>query len=141
MVSIGVGDERKGVALMFMACYSVGIIETCSLALAPLALPTEDIGAALGALGSIRSGGASVATAIFVAILTNKLTALIPTAVSAAALQAGLPKSSLTTLLADLATGDFSNVPGISARIIAAVGAATAQAAAESFRYVCFHHC
>jgi MFS family permease len=138
MVSIGVGDERKGVALMFMACYSVGIIETCSLALAPLALPTEDIGAALGALGSIRSGGASVATAIFVAILTNKLTALIPTAVSAAALQAGLPKTSLTTLLADLATGDFSNVPGISARIIAAVGAATAQAAAESFRYVYF---
>jgi hypothetical protein len=118
-----------------MACYSVGIIETCSLALAPLALPTEDIGAALGALGSIRSGGASVATAIFVAILTNKLTALVPAAVSTAALKAGLPKSSLMALLTDLATGDFSNVPGINAGIIAAVGLATAQAAANSFRY------
>jgi MFS family permease len=135
MVSIGVGDEKKGVGLMFMACYSVGIIETCSLALAPLALPTEDIGAALGALGSIRSGGASVATAIFVAILTNKLTALVPAAVSTAALKAGLPKSSLMALLTDLATGDFSNVPGINAGIIAAVGLATAQAAANSFRY------
>lgn len=34
--------------------------------IAPLALPSEDIGAALGALGSMRSGGASVATAIYV---------------------------------------------------------------------------
>ena len=54
---------------MFMACFSVGVVETCSLALAPLALPSEDIGAALGALGSIRSAGASVATAIYVTIL------------------------------------------------------------------------
>ena len=136
MVSIGVGDQTKGVGLMFMACYSVGVIETCSLSLAPLALPTEDIGAALGALGSIRSGGASVATAIFVAILTNKLAAFIPPAVEAAALQAGLPKTSLPALLADLSTGKFSNVPGINAGIIAAVGAATAEAAARSFRYV-----
>lgn len=54
MVSIQPGDETKAIALMFMACFSVGIIETCSLALAPLACPSEDIGAALGALGSIR---------------------------------------------------------------------------------------
>lgn len=62
MVTINPGQQSKGVGLMFMACFSVGIVETCSLALAPLALPSEDIGAALGALGSIRSGGASVAT-------------------------------------------------------------------------------
>lgn len=62
MVTINPGEQSKGVGLMFMACFSVGIVETCSLALAPLALPSEDIGAALGALGSIRSGGASVAT-------------------------------------------------------------------------------
>lgn len=37
-----------------------------TVTVAPLALPSEDIGAALGALGSIRSGGASVATAIYV---------------------------------------------------------------------------
>ena len=33
MVTIGPGQEAKGVGLMFMACFSVGIIETCSLAL------------------------------------------------------------------------------------------------------------
>ncbi len=57
MVSINAGDEAKGIALMFMACLSIGVVETCSLVLVPLALPTEDIGAALGALGSIRSSG------------------------------------------------------------------------------------
>jgi hypothetical protein len=51
MVSVGPGDQTKGIALMFMACFSVGIIETCSLALAPLACASEDLGAALGALG------------------------------------------------------------------------------------------
>jgi hypothetical protein len=133
MVSIDVGEEEKGVGLVFIAYYSVRVIETCSLALSQ-ALPTEDIGVTLGALGSILSGGASVATAVFVAILTNKLTAFIRPAVTVAALQAGLLKSSLFALLTDPATGDFSSFPGINAGIVAAVGLANAEAAANAFR-------
>ncbi|KAK5117986.1 hypothetical protein LTR62_004030 [Meristemomyces frigidus] len=136
MISIRPGDEAKGVALMFMACFSVGIVETCSLALAPLALPSEDIGAALGALGSIRSAGAAVATAIYVTILNNKLKAFIPKYVAPAALNAGLPQSSLTQLLTALAAGNLTTVPGIDANIEAAVGAADANAAADAFQYV-----
>lgn len=33
MVSIGPEDESKGIGLMFVACFSVGIIEACSLSL------------------------------------------------------------------------------------------------------------
>lgn len=33
MVSVNPGQEAKGVGLMFMACFSVGVVETCSLAL------------------------------------------------------------------------------------------------------------
>ena len=62
MVSIGPGDESLGVGLMFMACCSVGIIETVSMALIPLSCPPEDIATSLGMLGSSRSGGASVAS-------------------------------------------------------------------------------
>lgn len=43
MVSINPGQEAKGVALMFMACYSVGIIETCSLALGKIILMAPQI--------------------------------------------------------------------------------------------------
>ena len=136
MVSINPGDEAKGVGLMFMACYSVGIVETCSLALAPLALPSEDIGAALGALGSIRSGGAAVATAIYVTILNNKLTAFIPKLVTPAALGAGLPEASLPDLFAGLTAGNLTGIPGITSSIELAVGAANAAAAADAFRYV-----
>jgi hypothetical protein len=136
MVSINPGDEAKGVGLMFMACFSVGIVETCSLALAPLALPSEDIGAALGALGSIRSGGAAVATAIYVTILNNKLAAFVPRLVSPAATSAGLPEASLPDLFAGLTAGNLSTVPGITPQIELAVGEANAMAAADAFRYV-----
>jgi hypothetical protein len=136
MVSISPGQEAKGVGLMFMACFSVGIVETCSLSLAPLGLPSEDIGAALGALGSIRSGGATVATAIYSTILTNKLNVYVPQLVAPAALDAGLPKSSLPALFTALTAGDLTKVPGINAKIEAAVGAADAAAAAKSFKYV-----
>jgi len=136
MVSIQPGQQAKGVGLMFMACYMVGIVETCSLALAPLALPSEDIGAALGALGSIRSAGASVATAIYVTILDNKLTQFVPEYVTPAALNAGLPKTSLTQLFTALTAGNLTTVPGITPQIEAAVGAADAMAGADAFRYV-----
>jgi hypothetical protein len=136
MVSLGPGDETNGVALMFMACFSVGIIETCSLALAPLACASEDLGAALGALGSIRSGGASVATAIYSTILSNKLGKYVPELVTPAALSAGLPSSSLPSLFTNLTAGTLPIVPGINENIIAAVTAANSQAAAESFKFV-----
>lgn len=136
MVSVGPGDEAKGIALMFLACFSVGVIEIASLALAPVACATEDIGAATGALGSIRSGGASVATAIYTTILSNKLTKYIPEYVTPAALNAGLPSSSLTDLYTNLSAGTLRKVPGINADIIAAVVSANANAAAKSFQYV-----
>lgn len=136
MVSINPGQEAKGAGLMFMACFSIGIVETCSLSLTPLALPSEDIGVALGALGSIRSGGASVATAIYVTILDNKLAKFVPQYVTPAALNAGLPKTSLAALFTALTAGDLTTVPGITPQIEAAVSAADSMAAADSFRYV-----
>jgi MFS family permease len=136
MVSLGPGDETNGIALMFMACFSVGIIETASLALAPLACASEDLGAALGALGSIRSGGASVATAIYSTILSNKLGKFIPEYVTPAALSAGLPSSSLPSLFTNLTAGTLAKVPGIDESIITAVVNANASAAAMAFKYV-----
>ncbi|KXL43763.1 hypothetical protein M433DRAFT_5374 [Acidomyces richmondensis BFW] len=141
MVTINPGEQSKGVGLMFMACFSVGIVETCSLALAPLALPSEDIGAALGALGSIRSGGASVATAIYVTILDNKLASFVPKYVTTAALNAGLPEASLPALFSGLTAGNLTTVPGITSKIEAAVVAADAIAAADAFRYVWYAVC
>jgi hypothetical protein len=136
MIDIQPGDQAKGIAFMFLACLTVGVIEACAISLAPLACGTEDLGVATGALGSIRSAGASVATAIFVTVLSSKLTAFVPALVAPAALGAGLSESSLSALFAALPTNDFSAVDGITPQIISAVVAANAQAAANAFRYV-----
>lgn len=136
MVTIKPNQEAKGIGLMFMACFSVGIIETCSLALAPLACKTEDLGAALGALGSIRSAGASVATAIYSTILSNKLGKFVPELVAPAAVAAGLPSSSLTDLFTNLSAGTLAKTPGITSEITLAVANANANAGAEAFKYV-----
>ena len=136
MVTLRPGDEAKGIAFMFMACFSAGVVETCTLALAPLACKTEDLGAALGALGSIRSGGASVSTAIFSTILSDKLGKFVPEYVTPAALSAGLPSSSLPSLFTNLTAGTLERVPGITASIIEVVTVADQNAAADTFKYV-----
>lgn len=60
MSSVHLHERAKGIAFMMMACFAVGIIETATLALAPLSCPPEDLGVALGALGSFRSAGGSI---------------------------------------------------------------------------------
>lgn len=134
MVDIHVGDRAKGAAFMFCSTFTVGVLETCVLSLAPLTCHPEDIGAALGALGSIRNGGSSIASAIFTTILSNKLTKIIPEYVTTAAEAHGLPASSLPALLGNLSTGELGNIPGINSTIIAAVELAEATGAAESFK-------
>ena len=62
MASLEPGTQARGVALLFMAGFSLGVVETASLALAPLSCLSEDIGVALGTLGSIRSAGGAVAS-------------------------------------------------------------------------------
>lgn len=135
MISVNVGDESKGVAFMLLASVNLGILELAAIALAPLVLPTEDIGAAVGALGTIRSGGASVGLAVCVTILNNKLTAFVPSRVTEAVTPLGLPVSSIPALLTGLSTGiGLDAVPGISPEILGAAAAAQSEAAGDAFQ-------
>lgn len=134
MIAVAPGTISLGCGIMFTACWCVGVLECVAVVLTPLSCPPEDLGAALGALGSIRSTAATCATAIYVAILNNKLGSITPKLVSAAAVKNGLPVSSLPTLLADTTTGNFSGVPGITPGITMAVGAAMQEASRRSFQ-------
>ncbi|KIV91046.1 hypothetical protein PV10_05631 [Exophiala mesophila] len=135
MAAVGPGDKDLGVALMFLAVFSVGVIECVAVVNCPITCPPEHLGSALGALGSIRSTCAAIATAIYSAILANKLGSITPARVSEAALDAGLPESSLPELLEQYSS-DLSDVPGITAQITSAVEDAIVQAASASFKYV-----
>jgi hypothetical protein len=102
----------------------VGFIENCSLALAPLFLKPADIGAALGLLASIRSAGGSIAIAVYLAILNNRLSTALPNIVGGAAVDAGLSPSKVPDLLSAIAAGTLDQFSGLTKQIAAAVATA-----------------
>ena len=80
--------------------------------------------------------GGAIAQSLYVTILLNKATSYTVKYVPPAAIEAGLPPKSITALFGALATGDFTAVPGITPKIIAAVGGASQHAYASAFRMV-----
>ncbi|KAK4934944.1 hypothetical protein LTR10_023910 [Elasticomyces elasticus] len=136
------GIDSKGMALAFSCLAGVGIgcIELLTILLIQLATPDEWIGFANGAIGLARCMGGSVGTAIYTTIFTSKAAEFIPTRVAAAAVEAGLPQTSLPSLLGILTgvvtTMPITEVPGITPKIILASSTALKNAYIASFKYV-----
>lgn len=138
--------------------FAVGYLELITLIMCPLYCKPEDIGLASGFLGSAKqvigtiasklSALISRATAspkrshyfpavIYVAILDNRVASTLPSDVSEAALNAGLPKTSLTALLEAVSdSNSMAKIPGITEKIIIAVTDAVKTAYSESFSTV-----
>lgn len=75
--------------------------------------------------------------AIYIAILGNRVAATLPSEVSEAALNAGLPKSSLAAVLEAVSEStSMAKIPGITEKIILAVTDAVKTAYSESFSTV-----
>jgi MFS family permease len=134
----GATASTKSLALAFTIIGSIclGYVENVAFTIAPFCIPAKDIGLALGLLGCVRASIASVATAVFVSVLENKLAINIPKYVIPAATTAGLPAASAPGLLAGLAIGNFTGVEGVTPQIIAAAAAANQVAYTESFKVV-----
>lgn len=75
--------------------------------------------------------------AIYSAVLTNKIKSVAIPAIARAAVEAGLPESSVPELLASL-PAELASVPGIDEEIILAVAGAAPQGYADAFRSVLF---
>ncbi|KAK1997770.1 fungal trichothecene efflux pump [Colletotrichum falcatum] len=112
---------NAGLALTILGPFFVGFIELASLALAPLFCRPSDIGLASGLLASIRSAGGSIAVAVYTTILSNRLAAEIPAAISGPAVAAGLPESQLPGLIETAVAGDLAAFPGLTSAVEAAV--------------------
>ncbi|CAK7202848.1 hypothetical protein SEUCBS139899_005575 [Sporothrix eucalyptigena] len=136
-----VNASRKSLAIAgtFIGSFFVGYVELVTLTCAPMACAAEDIGLATGVLSSIRAAGGSLATAIYVTILDNKLDSYTPEDISAAVLGAGLPESSLSAFLTAYTASNTTAlyaIPGVNSTILAAAGAGLQQAYSQSFSIV-----
>ncbi|CAK7199389.1 hypothetical protein SEUCBS139899_002068 [Sporothrix eucalyptigena] len=99
----------------------------------PLCLEPEDIGLAIGMLGSIRTDLSSIATAVYTAILSEKLTTNIPKYTGAVVATTGMSEQTLEEILTGLAAGQES-FPDINPTEVAEVASEYQTAYAKSFQ-------
>ena len=87
----------------------------------------------------IRAAFAAIMTAVFLAILANKVPVGIQKKLVPAVLSAGLPESSLPQFLVALSTGspgELKAVPGITSEVEAVIQGAMSDAYAYAYQYV-----
>jgi len=134
--SINENGHAAFIALGVLGCVSIGFVDNITFPGVTLVIEPQDIGLATGVLGSIRAAGGAIAQALYVSVLTNKLTTYMPEYITPAVLDAGLPASSLPALFAGITSGSFTSVPGISDAIVAVVGKEVKRAYISSFKVV-----
>ncbi|ROT41715.1 trichothecene efflux pump [Sodiomyces alkalinus F11] len=136
MITISEDRWAVTIALGTVVCTAIGFVENISFPGVTLLWEAQDIGLATGILGSIRGMGGAVAQALYGSVLNNELAKRMPEAIGQAATEAGLPESSVESLLVSMGAGDFSAVPGITDSVISAVTSASKMVYTESFRMV-----
>ncbi|KAE9983241.1 hypothetical protein EG328_010182 [Venturia inaequalis] len=136
LASIGPDTHSAAIALGILATFFIGYVDNITFPGVTLVLEAQDIGLASGVLGSIRGMGGAVAQSMYVSILTTNVAKYLPQYVTPAALAAGLPPSSLSSLYASMAAGDFSAVPGMTPEIMKAVETQTQRAYFSAFQVV-----
>lgn len=121
-IAAGTPDTKDlATGLIIVGCFFIGWNESVCLSNSGIELLDQrEIGTAVGAAGSIRSAISSVASAVYLSVLSNRLATTIPAEVPPALTKAGLPASSVPAFLTGLTTGSFANVEGVSDSIIAA---------------------
>ena len=112
------------IALVFCACFAVGYNEAIATGQTIINLTDhQEIGGAGGVAGSTRSTISSIAEAVYLVVLSNRLGKTIPAVVVPAVLKAGLPATSVKAYFTAVTAGTakaLEAVPGISPNIMAA---------------------
>jgi hypothetical protein len=113
--------RNQTTGLLLIGTIAAGYIENLTLSSTAYLWDPADMGLVTGVMGAIRTGLSAIATSMYSSILSTE------------------SAKSLPALFAGITLGDFTKVPGISAEIIAATGAAVKDAYAMTFRtvYLC----
>jgi hypothetical protein len=137
-VAANLRSEALSLGLLIMGCFFSGCVDGLAITLTTVVITDQDeIGTAGGVGGAIRSAGSALGNVVYTTILSNRLAATIPALVPAAAVGAGLPASSVPTLIAALGgLSHFADVKGLNDTILAAATEAYKDANVQAFRTV-----
>ena len=129
-------SRGRTVGFLLVGMAAAGYVENLTLSTMALVWEPDDIGLVAGVLACIRTAAGALATSMYSGILSSEAAKYIPKYVGPAAIEAGLPASSVPALLAGIGTGSFDAVPGINAGVLAAIGSPIKHAYSMAFRTV-----
>lgn len=129
-------SEGRTVAFLLIGTLAAGYVENLTLSTMALVWEPDDIGLVAGVMGCIRTAAGALATSMYSSILSTELAKYLPRFVPPAAVEAGLPESSVPALLRAVSTGVFASIPGIDDAVIRAVGSPIQRAYTSAFRTV-----
>ncbi|OQV08550.1 hypothetical protein CLAIMM_12803 [Cladophialophora immunda] len=140
MASCNPGNLSRSAAFSFFAGFPASWLELVPVLLIQLESNDVDLGTVYAIIYSLRAIVGSIMTAVYLAILSSKITSETIKYVPDAAIKAGLPDSSVALLLETIAAGGtpgtLSKVPGVTVSINEAVEAALIVAYTAAYSYV-----
>ncbi|KAF7556790.1 hypothetical protein G7Z17_g1149 [Cylindrodendrum hubeiense] len=140
LLALGTPD-RFGmvIAFIFIAEIGFGWAQYLSIAFIQFGTDQVELGISGGLAGVSRFAGGAIAISVYTTILTNVQSSSMLKLVPAAAIKAGLSEDSVEQLLAALPLGSaaLQAVPGITADIMVAAGAAFQQSYVVGLRTTC----
>ncbi|KAL3443572.1 hypothetical protein BJX65DRAFT_311730 [Aspergillus insuetus] len=143
LAGINTANHETMLALSTLIGIGQGYAMVVSHVAAPMTAGKLNLGFVAGVIVGFRNLNYSVLNAILFAIFTPRFTDRLQTFVTQAALEGGLPASSLPALFEQIqvtmASGDptgLLTVPGISLGVLEAVQEAVTRAATEAFRFI-----
>jgi hypothetical protein len=120
--------NNKGtmIAIAFLQQLFFGWAVYLGYVFAQLGVHQHELGVSGGLSGVCRYGGGSIAQAVYTTILQNTLTKEFTKRIPPAALQAGLPRSSLNAFLAAFPSNAtaLASIPGVTEQVTQAAGIA-----------------
>lgn len=121
MASCTQDTTARAIALITVGSTLIGYNEILNSTAATIQLTDQrEIGTATGVGGSIRNFISTICATIYTVVLSNRLAKTIPASVIPAVTKAGLPSSSVASLLAAFASGSstaFDGVKGLTPEI------------------------
>ena len=136
LASVTQNTPSRGIGLSFLGGLGTGGILQPAATILTIISPDEVVATVTAATVCIRLVGASIGYSVYFNVLQNKLAAVLPSNVGAAAVNAGLPVDQIPGFLGAFLGGNTTALAGYSSTLLHAAKEAVQDSYVEGFRLV-----